>query len=201
MLPAPVDPAGWTATFAEDGDPAVVLILGEAPADPEAMLDQAVRRPAMLRVLTAACQDLPDGSRPALWLVTRPSGTLSAPERAAQPQDATAWGLARTLANEHPGLVTRLSLERLGDPAADAHRLALELLEPVAPSADAAAREDEIVLTSGGRFVPRERELPCGEHTVPSGDEPFALETGAPGLSYHRSGRGPGPSPPGWARW
>ncbi|MFE7273377.1 SDR family NAD(P)-dependent oxidoreductase [Streptomyces sp. NPDC057623] len=194
VLPAPVDPAAWTATLAEDGDPAVVLLLGEAPADPEAMLDQAVCRAATLRALASACQDLPDGRRPALWLVTRPSGALPAPERAGQPQDAAAWGMARTLANEHPGLrVTRLSLERLGATAADAHRLAGELLEPVAPSGDdagPAVREDEIVLTSGGRFVPRERALPSGEHTVPSGAEPFALEIGAPGLSYE----------PVWAR-
>ncbi|MCF1592216.1 type I polyketide synthase [Streptomyces muensis] len=201
VLPAPVDPAGWTAMFAEDGAPAVVLVLGEAPADPEPMLDQAVRRAAMLRALAEACQDLPDGSRPALWLVTRPSGALPAPERAAQPQDAAAWGVARSLANEHPGLgVTRLSLERLGDPAADAHRLALELLEPLAPSAadtGTTAREDEIVLTSGGRFVPRERELPCGEHTVPSGEAPFALEIGAPGLSYEPVWTRTGPVTPG----
>ncbi|KMS76608.1 hypothetical protein ACM01_04375 [Streptomyces viridochromogenes] len=194
VLPAPVDPVAWTAALAEDGDPAVVLLLGEAPAAPEPMLDQAVRRAAVLRALASACRSLPDGNRPALWLVTRPSGALPAPERADQPQDAAAWGMARTLANEHPGLrVTRLSLERLGDPAADAHRLARELLEPPAPSGDdagTAAREDEIVLTSGGRFVARERELPSGEHTVPSGDEPFALEIGAPGLSYE----------PVWAR-
>ncbi|MEJ8672499.1 hypothetical protein WKI71_41775 [Streptomyces sp. MS1.AVA.1] len=96
--------------------------------------------------------------------------------------------MARTLANEHSDLrVTRLSLERLGDPAADAQRLVRELLEPLVPAGDdqgPAAREDEIVLTSGGRFVPRERELPSGEHSEPGGDEPFALEIGAPGLSY-----------------
>ncbi|MCL8011614.1 type I polyketide synthase [Streptomyces sp. AS02] len=187
VVPAPAEPAAWTASLTGDGDPAVVLLLGEAPADPEAMLDHAVSRAARLRALTLACRALPEGARPALWLVTRPSGALPAPERPAQPQDAAAWGMARTLANEHPGLrLTRISLERLDDPAADAHRLARELLEPVGPpdDASAAAREDEIVLTAGGRFVPRERELPSGEHTEPSGDQPFALEIGTPGLSY-----------------
>ncbi|MEU9056035.1 SDR family NAD(P)-dependent oxidoreductase [Streptomyces sp. NPDC048384] len=188
VTPAPLDPEAWTASLAGAGDPAVVLVLGEAPADPEAMLDQAVRRAAMLRDLASVCPTLPDGARPALWLVTRPSGALPAPERAVQPQDAAVWGVARTLANEHAGLrVTRLSLERLGDPAADAQRLVRELLEPLAPSGDdegPAAREDEIVLTSGGRFVPRDRELPSGEHLEAGGDEPFALEIGAPGLSY-----------------
>ena len=201
VLPAPVDAAAWTSVLTGDGDPSVVLVLGESPADPEPVLDQAVRRAATLRALASACRDLPEGSRPALWLVTRPSGALPAPERVVQPQDAAAWGMARTLANEHPGLrVTRLSLERLGDPAADAHRLALELLEPVTPSAHdtgATAREDEIVLTSRGRFVPRERELPCGEHTVPSGDEPYALEIGAPGLSYEPVWTRTGPVAPG----
>ncbi|WP_369173421.1 beta-ketoacyl synthase N-terminal-like domain-containing protein [Streptomyces sp. R28] len=199
VTPAPVDPAAWRASLTGDGDPAVVLLLGESPtdspADPQAMLDQAVRRAATLRALAAACQNLPDGARPALWLVTRPSGALPAPERAAHPQDAAAWGVARTLANEHPDLrVTRLSLERLGDPAADAHRLARELLAADMSCGDdegpAAAREDEIVITSGGRFVPRERELPSGEHVEQSGDEPFALRIRTPGLSYE----------PVWAR-
>ncbi|WP_320780839.1 SDR family NAD(P)-dependent oxidoreductase [Streptomyces sp. CRN 30] len=188
VVPASVDPAAWAEPLDGDGDPTVVLLLGAAPAGPRAMLDQAVRRAAVLRAMATACRSLPDRVRPALWLVTRPSGALPAPERATQPQDAAAWGMARTLANEHPGLrVTRLSLDRLGDPAADAHRLARELLEPVASSGDApdtAAREDEIVLTPGGRFVPRERELPSGEHVEPSGDEPFALEIRARGLSY-----------------
>ncbi|WP_093906469.1 type I polyketide synthase [Streptomyces sp. cf386] len=190
VTPAPVDPAAWAATLRGEGDPTVVLLLGEAPTEPQALLDQAVRRAATLRDLAVACRDLPDGVRPSLWLVTRPSGALPAPERAVQPQDAAAWGVARTLANEHPGLrVTRLSLERADDPAGDAHRLARELLAPLPLSGDgddegAAAREDEIVLTTGGRFVPRERELPSGEHVEPSGDEPFVLEIGEPGLSY-----------------
>ncbi|WP_128429283.1 type I polyketide synthase [Streptomyces cyaneus] len=196
VTPAPVDPAAWTASLTGDGDPAVVLVLGDSPADspvdspadPQAMLDRAVRRAATLRGLAAACRRLPDGARPALWLVTRPSGALPAPERAAHPQDAAAWGVARTLANEHPDLrVTRLSLERLGDPAVDAHRLARELLEPAVSFGDeegSAAREDEIVITSGGRFVPRERELPSGEYIERGGDESFALQIRAPGLSY-----------------
>ncbi|GAB2775522.1 hypothetical protein GCM10027091_08040 [Streptomyces daliensis] len=187
VVPAPADPAVWAETLTGDGDPAIVLVLGESPVGPQAMLDQAVHRAAMLRALAVACQNLPTGSRPALWLVTRPSGALPAPERARQPQDAAAWGMARTLANEHPGLrVTRLSLERQDDPAADAHRLARELLERDTSSTDGtpAAREDEIALTAGGRFVPRERGLPCGEHVTQGDGEPFALEIGAPGLSY-----------------
>ncbi|GHE12932.1 type I polyketide synthase [Streptomyces alanosinicus] len=188
VAPMPLDPAAWTASLAGDGDPGVVVLLGDSPADPQAMLDQAVRRAAALRALATACRDLPEGLHPALWLVTRPSGALPAPERAAQPQDAAAWGLARTLANEHPGLrVTRLSLERLDDPAADAHRLAHELLEPLTSSGDdegAAAREDEIVLTANGRFVPREGAFPSGEYIESSGDGPFALEIPAPGLSF-----------------
>ncbi|MER7372563.1 type I polyketide synthase [Streptomyces lanatus] len=185
---APTDPASWATALTGDGDPVVVLVLGDSPTDPRAMLDQAVRRAATLRALASACRDLPEGVRPALWLVTRPSGALPAPERADRPQDAAAWGMARTLANEHPGLrITRLSLERAGDPAADAHRLARELLESVTPSGDdgsTAVREDEIVLTSHGRFVPREIGFPCDEHFEPRGDAPFALEIPASGLSY-----------------
>ncbi|GAA3588799.1 type I polyketide synthase [Nonomuraea rosea] len=183
---APAGPAAWTAALTGAGDPAVVLLLGDAPAGPQAMLEQAVRRAATLRALGTACRHLPESVRPALWLVTRPTGALPPPERATCPHDAATWGMARTLANEQPGLrVTRLSLERLGDPAADAHRLARELLQSPAIDDDRpAAREDEIVLTTAGRFVPRERELPSGEHVEPSGDQPFALEISAPGLSY-----------------
>ncbi|WPO69156.1 SDR family NAD(P)-dependent oxidoreductase [Streptomyces sp. KN37] len=188
VLAASVDPAMWTGSLAGDGSPAVVLVLGEAPADPQAVLDQAVRRTAVLRALASACRGLRDGTGAALWLVTRPSGALPAPERAEQPQDAVAWGVARTLANEHPELrVTRVSLERLGDPAADAHRLAHELLAPLAHTEDdgnTRGREDEIVLTAGGRFLPRERTAPFDEYVEASGEHPFALEIRAPGLSY-----------------
>ncbi|MDT9682344.1 SDR family NAD(P)-dependent oxidoreductase [Streptomyces sp. TRM76323] len=188
VVPATADAANWTTALTGDGDPAVVLVLGESPADPQAALDRAVCRTAVLRALATACRRLPDGVQPALWLVTRPSGALPAPERADHPQDAVAWGAARTLANEHPDLrVTRLSLERLGDPVADAHRLARELLEP-SPTAedgeDVRGREDEIVLTSGGRFVPREHALPVDERIECGGEEPFVLEIRAPGLSY-----------------
>ncbi|GHE62799.1 type I polyketide synthase [Streptomyces longispororuber] len=187
VLDLPRDPAAWTAPLTGAGHPAVVLLLGEAPGDPGAMLDQAVRRAAALGAVASACQALPEQARPAVWLVTRPSGALPAPERPDHPQDAAAWGMARTLANEQPGVrVTRVSLERLGDPATDARRLVRELLEPSA-SADTdsgTAREDEIVLTANGRFAPRERQLPADEHVEPSGEAPFALEIRAPGLSY-----------------
>ncbi|MGC9540397.1 SDR family NAD(P)-dependent oxidoreductase [Streptomyces sp. UG1] len=184
----PEDPTAWTASLTGDGDPVVVLVLGDSPADPQAMLDGTVRRAGALRALASACRDLPDDVRPTLWLVTRPSGALPAPERDGHPQDAAVWGMARTLANERPELrVTRLSLERAGDPAADAHRLAGELLESLTSSGDgesAAVREDEIVLTCNGRFVPRAHEFPSDERAEPSGDAPFALDIPAPGLSY-----------------
>ncbi|MBZ4321844.1 hypothetical protein JNW98_21160, partial [Streptomyces sp. SCA2-4] len=75
-----------------------------------------------------------------------------APRPGADPDPAAAalWGAARTLANEHPDLDTRrIALTRTGDPTADAERRARELLAP--------GHEDEVVLTAGGRFVPRER--------------------------------------------
>ncbi|MEU2563219.1 SDR family NAD(P)-dependent oxidoreductase [Streptomyces longispororuber] len=187
VLTMPRDPAAWTTPLTGAGHPAVVLLLGEAPGDPGALLDQAVRRAAALGAVASACQDLPEQARPAVCLVTRPSGALPAPERPDHPQDAAAWGMARTLANEHPGVrVTRVSLERLGDPAADARRLARELLESsVSADTDSGtAREDEIALTANGRFAPRERRLPADEHVEPSGEAPFALEIRAPGLSY-----------------
>ncbi len=166
----------------EAADVTVVLILdsGGRQTPPEDLLDITTRRAAVLRALAAACEGLPEGIRPTLWLVSRPSGALPAPERPAVPLDAAAWGITRTLANEHPRLtVRRLSLERSADdPAGDGHRVVRELLTPT--------DEDEIALTAAGRFVPRAvdvTETPQG--TADSREVPaYALEVRDPGLAY-----------------
>ncbi|MFI9237612.1 SDR family NAD(P)-dependent oxidoreductase [Streptomyces sp. NPDC053079] len=169
----PGDAAAVTVVLLLDGD-------DTTEPSPEDLLDVTTRRAAVLRALAAACEGLPEGVRPTLWLVSRPSGALPAPERPAAPLDAAAWGITRTLANEHPRLtVRRLSLERTGDdPAGDGHRVARELLTPT--------DEDEIALTARGRFVPRAvdvSETPQG--TADSREVPaYALEVRDPGLAY-----------------
>ncbi|WP_190137598.1 SDR family NAD(P)-dependent oxidoreductase, partial [Streptomyces longispororuber] len=193
VLPAPCDPEAWTAPPAGAGHPAVVLLLGEAPEDPRAMLDQAVRRAATLGAVASACQDLPEGARPAVWLVTRPSGALPAPERPDHPQDAAAWGMARTLANEQPGVrVTRISLERLGDPATDARRLARELLESRAPADGGedggAPREDDTAPHENNSAQREDNGTPGEDNRAPRGDG------GTPGED-NRAPRGDGGAP------
>ncbi|MDT0401740.1 SDR family NAD(P)-dependent oxidoreductase [Streptomyces edwardsiae] len=145
-------------------DPHIVLLLAEpAPYD---TVERTTRRAATLRSLAAACDDLDGRTVPRMWLVTRPTGLFPAPEAPSHPADAAVWAACRTLANERPDLaLRRLSCHRTGDPAADARRLAAELLAP-------ADQEDEIVLTAGGRFVPRQLQHPA--------DEPPAIPVGRP---------------------
>ncbi len=189
QMEAGADPQEWSR-FAPSDAPAVgiVLILGDAGEDgqgtadaPDAAVGRTTRRAAALRRIALACERLPGTVRTSLWLVTRPSGALPAPEEPLEPVDAAAWGVARTLGNEHPRLaIRRVSLERTEDVAADADLLARELTAP--------SDEDEIVLTAGGRFVPRVVALPA-----PSADRteagPFGLEVRDVGMSYRLAWR------------
>ncbi|GAA2722298.1 MULTISPECIES: SDR family NAD(P)-dependent oxidoreductase [Streptomyces] len=178
----PDDTAAWDRLLArERGDVTVVLLLDPAAPDPGPgdVVGLTARRIAVLAALASAGERLPAGTGLTVWLVTRPSGVLPAPERPDAPHDAAVWGVARTLANEHPRItVRRLSFERTADPGADAHRLARELLT--------ATDEDEIVLTAGGRFVPRVVDL--AEHPQLTADSrtvaAFALEVRDRGLAY-----------------
>ncbi|MEV4432911.1 SDR family NAD(P)-dependent oxidoreductase [Streptomyces sp. NPDC049555] len=179
---APDDTTTWDRLLARDtGDVTVVLLLDPAAPDPGPgeVVGLTARRIAVLAALASAGERLPAGTGLTVWLVTKPSGALPAPERPEAPHDAAIWGAARTMANEHPRItVRRLSFERTVDPGADAHRLARELLTDT--------EEDEIALTAGGRFVPRvvdlaERpQLTADSRTVAA----FALEVRDPGLAY-----------------
>ncbi|MEU6918018.1 SDR family NAD(P)-dependent oxidoreductase [Streptomyces olindensis] len=183
VLTARADADAWTAALPAGAAPRIALLLAEA--DPRQLVARTTHRAAVLRALAAACRPLPEDRAPQVWLVTRPTGLFPAPERPAHPEDAAVWGAARTLANEQPGLgLRRVSLDRTTDPAADARRLAVELLTP-GPAQDGTdgADEDEVVLTPAGRFTPRLVEYPA--------DEPPAVPTGAP---YVLEARDPGPA-------
>lgn len=173
----------WAELIPPDaGAVAVVLLLdgGAGEPGPHELVDLTTHRLAVLRAFAAVSEKLREGVRVTLWVVTRPSGALPAPERPDFPADAAVWGAARTLGNEHLRLtVRRLSLERTpGDAAGDGRRVARELLTPT--------DEDEIALTSRGRFVPRlidVSDTPRG--TADSRDvAAFALEVRDPGLAY-----------------
>ncbi|MEV5593826.1 SDR family NAD(P)-dependent oxidoreductase [Streptomyces sp. NPDC052496] len=171
---------------APPADPAVVLVLEtpepEPRTGPDAGAPDAVRltarRADLLRTVAGALDTLALGRDRTLWLVTRPSGALPAPEQPSCVLDAAAWGIARTVSNEYPDLtVKRLSLQRTGDPTADAQRVVQELLT--------ATDETELALTSAGRFVPRLTELPSPTGTRPGdGCRAYTLDVRNPGLSY-----------------
>ncbi|UKW27930.1 MULTISPECIES: type I polyketide synthase [Streptomyces] len=172
-------PREWTGLL-DAGASDVVLLLGRtAGTGPGAPAAHAARTIAALGALAAACGHRTAGREPRLWLVTHPHDALPGPGRDADPAAAALWGAARTLANEHPGLHTRrIALARTGDPAADAGRLARELLAPDG--------EDEVVLTAGGRFVPRERPGTAAVRVRPDGAA-FRLRVRDPGLNYRLS--------------
>ncbi|MBP2405871.1 type I polyketide synthase [Streptomyces syringium] len=197
IVTATGEPSACAAALPAD-TAGVVLLLGggehRPPDSPAGTADDVVslttRRAAVLKSLAAACADRPGTTRPALWLVTRPSGLFPAPERPAHPADAAVWGAARTLANERPDLpVRRISLDPSGDPATDALRLAHELLAPT--------DEDEIVLTRGGRFVPRETQRPADQPATDTARSLFTLDVRNPGLSRRLVWRQTEPLRPG----
>ncbi|MFJ2906568.1 SDR family NAD(P)-dependent oxidoreductase [Streptomyces sp. NPDC087212] len=174
VVTAPGEPSGWTAVLPGDRQARVVLLL----AEPDARQGVAVttQRAAVLRALAAACEGLRGGESPQVWLITRPTGLFPAPEVPTHPVDAAVWAACRTLANERPDLcLRRVSSHHTGEPAADARRLAEELLGGGGP-------EDEIVLTAHGRFVPRQLQHPASETPPTPANSPFILEVRDPSL-------------------
>ncbi|MEU2512525.1 SDR family NAD(P)-dependent oxidoreductase [Streptomyces syringium] len=199
-MTSPTDAAeDWAALLPDYGRTDIVLLLGdraELPGTPveKAVVNRAVDHAAVLRAIAAGCDRLPDAVACGLWVVGRPSGALPDDMASAlTPVDAAAWGAARTLANEKRRLtVKRVSLERDGRSVDDARRLSGELL--------ADSDEDEVVLTRGGRFVPRVVRRRHAE-TTPSrtGRTPFSLrlrpETGSGYRLTWAEGRDPVPAP------
>ncbi|MFE1028973.1 SDR family NAD(P)-dependent oxidoreductase [Streptomyces sp. NPDC058818] len=164
-------PHAWIDTTGQQPSRLAVIFDAEAPTnDPAAMTEQAVQRLAVLRTLAESWAAPASGTQADLWIITRPSGLHPAPEHPTAPQDAALWGAARSLANEHPHITVR----RVSHAAeAGAERLAMELLHPDA--------EDEVVLTRGGRFVPR--VVPARPATAPAGpNTPYTLRLDEPGL-------------------
>ncbi|HET6501247.1 MAG TPA: SDR family NAD(P)-dependent oxidoreductase [Amycolatopsis sp.] len=132
----------------------VVLVLGAADATPDAAVGATTRRFELVRSLAISSSDLPADAVARLWLISRPTGCNPAPEEATDPVDAALWGATRAIAAEHSMLgIRRISAGR----AVPIDHLVRELIEPT--------REDEVVLTASGRFVPRLRDLPAAPST------------------------------------
>ncbi|MEU8972904.1 SDR family NAD(P)-dependent oxidoreductase [Streptomyces monashensis] len=178
-IPAPDMATAWAGVLPTDGEPHIALLLAEP--DPHQTVLQTTRRAALLRALATACESLQGSTSPHVWLITRPTGLFPAPEQPAHPDDAAIWAACRTLANERPDLrMRRISCHRTGDPTADAHRLAEELLATAGDSEG--GQEDEIVLTAQGRFVPRQVQYPANELPAAPATTPFVLDARNPSL-------------------
>ncbi|MGW0786701.1 SDR family NAD(P)-dependent oxidoreductase [Streptomyces sp. NPDC002911] len=180
VVAASEEAGDWAGALSTDGEPRVVLLLAE-PRPHQTVVTLTTRRAALLRALATACDSLQGRTSPQLWLITRPTGLFPAPEQPTHTEDAAVWAACRTLANERPDLgVRRLSWQRTGEAAADAHRLAGELL--AATGDDASAQEDEIILTAHGRFVPRQVQHAENEPPAAPAGTPFILEARNPSL-------------------
>ncbi|MEU3948620.1 SDR family NAD(P)-dependent oxidoreductase [Streptomyces sp. NPDC029526] len=193
VVPAPDGTAAWREVLPADSAPHVVLLL--AAPGPHDLVPRTTRRAALLRSLAAACDGTGGDAGPRVWLVTRPTGLFPAPDQPSHPVDAAVWAACRTLANERPDLrLRRLSCHRTEDADADARRLAAELLTP---EDDQDAAEDEIVLTAGGRFVPRHVQHPAQEPPAVPAGTPYVLEARDPGLRRRLVWRQTDPGEPG----
>ncbi|MEV1051085.1 SDR family NAD(P)-dependent oxidoreductase [Streptomyces sp. NPDC049887] len=135
----------------------VVLLFGTEQERPDADL---VTEAAGVVKAAAAALAAAGHADPQLWLVTPPTGLHPAPaDTGGLPWAAALWGVGRVAANEHPTLtVRRISLSSSGESAQDAARLVAELLAPARSGPP--GEEDETVLDTHGRFVPRLRPLP-----------------------------------------
>ncbi|MGW1195291.1 beta-ketoacyl synthase N-terminal-like domain-containing protein [Streptomyces sp. NPDC002536] len=169
------DAAVWTAQLPCEARELGVAFLLDGP---DGTVSRTAARAVALRVLAAVRAALPDEVHPQVWLITRPGGPFSAPDRPGRPAD------------EQPGPhLRRISLDRSGDPAADARRLARELLAPTG--------EDEIVLTRRGRFVLQETTRPDGEPVPVRAGTPYVLDVHMPGPSRRLVWREAEPLVPG----
>ncbi|MFE7842333.1 SDR family NAD(P)-dependent oxidoreductase [Streptomyces sp. NPDC057474] len=158
--------------------------------DHGAPTSEVVTRAGGLLKGIAAAGTASGGEGAELWVITGATGLFPEPEESGEAACAAVWGIARTLANEHPSLtIRRISLVPSGDPRTDSARLAAELT--LAPG-----EEDEIVLIPRGRFVPRLRDVPALSH-VANSEEHYQLRLHRPGRGHQLSWMPVQPQAPG----
>jgi acyl transferase domain-containing protein/NADP-dependent 3-hydroxy acid dehydrogenase YdfG/acyl carrier protein len=179
-------------------DVASFWALDEAPPADDApiALTQALATTSALHVAQALAQ-VASGKPPRLWLVTSSAQAVSDSDG---PRDGAlrsllqspVWGLARTIALEHPELAcTRIDIG--AEPQSFVDAIARELA--------AQDREDQIALRAGARFVARLVRAPGANEAVatsPARNRAFRLEIRAPGALdrlalYPMRPRDPGP--------
>ncbi|MFI2758841.1 SDR family NAD(P)-dependent oxidoreductase [Streptomyces echinatus] len=176
---APGDTARWTDAVqpdAADSATAVALVLSDGDDDPVAAAAAAGQ---ILRDLSVAWQQRLTGTpdaRLTVWLITGPCGVMAHPgtDGAGSMAAASAWGTARTITNEIPGIaIRRIAVEPSFGPA---------LTERVAGVLTAdTGQEDEFAVFADEVRVPRVAPVPpsTGEAGPPRGrsaDQATALQ-------------------------
>ncbi|MEH0574675.1 SDR family NAD(P)-dependent oxidoreductase [Streptomyces sp. B21-108] len=179
---APGDTAAWTDAVRPDAATAVALVLSDDNDNDDYNHDPgaaAAHAGQILRDVAIAWQqriaDTPD-ARLTLWLITGPCGAMAHPgtDGAGSMAAASAWGTARTITNEIPGIAIRRIAVEPSFAAALTERVA-EVL-----TADT-GQEDEFAVFADQVRVPRLAALPpsTGETTPPRGrptDQATALQ-------------------------
>ncbi|MCC7360098.1 MAG: alpha/beta fold hydrolase, partial [Anaerolineales bacterium] len=185
----PAQPADYQRLFAEcfpserDGPQQVICLSGlntpSLPGDDLSPSAGVTTACAALLCLTQALAQAGWRASPRLWLLTRGAQFVEPEPGAVALVGAALWGLANTLALEHPEFAcARIDL----NPAPLAGEVGALLREFTT------AAEDRVALRPGGRYVARlARGLeaaspPSPPDLTPAGEQPFRLEVATPGL-------------------
>ncbi|MEW2360087.1 beta-ketoacyl synthase N-terminal-like domain-containing protein, partial [Spirillospora sp. NPDC029432] len=193
--------AAWREAMAGHGEPLDVVLLstGRAAGPPGDQTRRALFHLTALQAIARATER-PDGTGPApaahpdgpavrVWLLCTATADDYRHPPAMPGARAAAWGAARALATEHPGIQVRRIAVAPADPVAPPVR---RLAEQTLAEMMAGSPEDEVVLTGPGRFVLRADPIPAA--TRPSGSGCYALDVHDQGNRY-RLGWKPAPAP------
>jgi acyl transferase domain-containing protein/NADPH:quinone reductase-like Zn-dependent oxidoreductase/acyl carrier protein len=171
------------------------LDLGTGAAPPETRAAVQEARAAVLLAWLQACMH--SAIRPQCWVVAAQAGSGLVgvlPVGADGLRDAALWGLTRVAMQEFPELRLRwVDLTNPWPSVSSAASLAQEMLDPDA--------EDEILLTTDGRFVVRiaasaEPPLPVQAGTAPAAPEGVRLDFSSPGPFRNLTWRADAPRGP-----
>jgi NADPH:quinone reductase-like Zn-dependent oxidoreductase/acyl carrier protein len=177
----PERPEDFAALLRDAGAGAIpsgIIHLWSIDADEESLDDAENRSTISTLHLVQTLAQTGWRDAPRLWLVTRGAQAVSANDRDVAVAQAPLWGLARTIAYEHPELAcTRIDLESDAGNANNATSLFREL--------GATDHEDQVALRGDQRFVARlvhsnqDTQQPATRTATaaePAGDRPFRLE-------------------------
>lgn len=178
----PVEQTSWdTALAGQQGRVHLVILIEdhEERQAPAHVTEQAVRYCAVLRAAARALAATPDG-QPSLWIVTHTADpSVELPPRSGA--SAAVWGAARSVLNEQPDL--RLQRVALSWPDDSMHGT-IDAADAFLTEVAAESEEDEVLLTSRGRFVARTRPAQRRREIADGAERPYQLAVSDPGARY-----------------